>query len=181
MVHFLCSQCFKDQEDHTISMKEFFDLKNKNLCHNWTKSQVDRWDHPALYLDLFLFDYYLSLSMIYRLIGLVGRIFDNGSGDLGSIPGRVIPKTFKMVPDTSLLNNQQYKVRIKGKVEQSRKMCSALPYTYWKRSLLVALDHSRQIYWSTIHSTTKRTWKLLWRTFLTRGRRIINTTGSKNW
>ena len=55
-----------------------------------------------------------------RLIGLVGRVFTNGPGDLGSVPGRVIPKTFKMVLDTSLLNTQQYKERIKGKVEQSR-------------------------------------------------------------
>ena len=44
-----------------------------------------------------------------RLIGLVGRVFANGPGDLGSIPGRVIPKTLKMVLDTSLLNTQQYK------------------------------------------------------------------------
>ena len=57
------------------------------------------------------------------LIGLVGRVFVNGPGDLGSIP-----KTLKMVLDTSLLNTQQYKVRIKGKVEQSRERSSALPY-----------------------------------------------------
>ena len=50
------------------------------------------------------------------LIGRVGRVFANGPGDLGSIPSRVIPKTLKMVLDTSLLNTQQYKVRIKGKV-----------------------------------------------------------------
>ena len=34
-----------------------------------------------------------------------------------------------MVLGTSLLNTQQYKVRIKGKVEQSRERSSALPYT----------------------------------------------------
>ena len=34
---------------------------------------------------------------ICRLIGLVGRVFANGLGDLGSIPGCVIPKTLKMV------------------------------------------------------------------------------------
>ena len=62
-------------------------------------------------------------------IGLVGRVFANGLGDLGSIPGRVIPKTLKIVLDTSLLNTQQYKVRIKGKVEQSRERSSTLPYT----------------------------------------------------
>ena len=41
--------------------------------------------------------------------------------DRGSIPGRVIPKTQKMVLDAALLNYQHYKVKIKGKVEQSRK------------------------------------------------------------
>ena len=55
-----------------------------------------------------------------RLIDPVGRVFANEQRDLGSIPGRVIPKTFKMVLDTSLLNAQQYRVRIKGKVEQSQ-------------------------------------------------------------
>ena len=57
-------------------------------------------------------------------------VFANSPGDLCSIPGRVIPKIFeKMVLDTSLLNTQQYKVCIKGKVEQSRERSSALPYT----------------------------------------------------
>ena len=55
------------------------------------------------------------------------RVFVNGPGDLGSIPVRVIPKTLKMVLDTSLLNTQQHKVCIKGKVEQSRERSSALP------------------------------------------------------
>ena len=63
------------------------------------------------------------------LIGLVGSVFTNGPTDLGSIPGRVIPKTLTMVLDTSLLNTQPYKVRIEGKVEQSRERSSTLPYT----------------------------------------------------
>ena len=63
------------------------------------------------------------------LIGLVGKVFANGSGDLDSIPGCIIPKTLKMVLDASLLNTQQYKVGIKGKVEQSWERSSALPYT----------------------------------------------------
>ena len=53
------------------------------------------------------------------------RVFANGPGDLGSIPGRVIPKTLKMELDTSLLNTQHYKVRFKGKVEQSWEWSSA--------------------------------------------------------
>ena len=59
----------------------------------------------------------------------MGRGFANGPVDWGSIPGHVIPKTLKMVLDTSLLNTQQYKARIKGKVEQSRERNSTLPYT----------------------------------------------------
>ena len=77
------------------------------------------------------FDYCLILYVYYinRLIGLVGRVFINDSGDLGSIPGQVIPKTLKMVLVISLLNTQQYKVRIEGKVEQFRERSSDLPYT----------------------------------------------------
>ena len=46
-------------------------------------------------------------------------MFANDPEDLGSIPGRVIPMTLNMVLDTTLLNTQQYKASIKGKVEQS--------------------------------------------------------------
>ena len=49
--------------------------------------------------------------------------------DLSSIPGRVIPKTQKVVLVASLLNTQHYEVRIKGKVGQSWEKSSALPYT----------------------------------------------------
>ena len=52
------------------------------------------------------------------LIGLVVRVFANGPGDRCSVPGCVIPKTLKMVLDTSLLNTQQYKVRIEGKLDK---------------------------------------------------------------
>ena len=57
------------------------------------------------------------------------RAFANGLGDRGSIPGRVILKTQKMVLDAILFSTQHYKVRIKGKVEQSREWSSALRYT----------------------------------------------------
>ena len=66
---------------------------------------------------------------VYMYMHLVDRVFANGPGDVGSIPGRVIPKTLKMVLDTSLLNTQQYKVHIKGKVKQSMERSSTLPCT----------------------------------------------------
>ena len=61
--------------------------------------------------------------------GMMVRVFTNGPGDQGSIPGRVIPKTQKMVLDASLISIQHYKVKIKGKVGQSKERSSALPYT----------------------------------------------------
>ena len=55
-----------------------------------------------------------TLHKDYKRLPVV-RVFANGPGDRGSIPVRVIPKTLKMVIDTSLLNTQKYKVRIKDK------------------------------------------------------------------
>ena len=90
------------------------------------------------------------MIILNQLIGLEGKVFANELCDRGSIPGRVIPKTLKMVFDTSLLNSQQYKVRIKlkwcnpGKGEATKLRCSS----YWKGSLLVALDYGRHFYFT---------------------------------
>ena len=65
-----------------------------------------------------------------------------------------------MVLDTALFNTQQYEVRIKGKVEQSRERSSALPTprccSYRKGSLLLTLDYGRQLTreWSSALSNT---------------------------
>ena len=77
------------------------------------------------------------------------RVFTNGPGDPGSIPGQVIPKTQKMALDATSLNTQHYKVRIKGTVEKSRERSIAPPPTSWcssyrKGSLWVTLNYSRQ-------------------------------------
>ena len=78
---------------------------------------------------------YICTAPLTKLV-----VFTNGPGAWGSIPGRVIPMTQKMVLDASLLNTQHYKVRIKGKVKQSKEieLCPS-PTTwcssYWKGSL----------------------------------------------
>ena len=70
-----------------------------------------------------------NISKDYSDIGIMVRVFANDLGDMGSIPGWVIPNTQKMVLDAFLLNTQRYKVSIKGKVEQPRGKSSALSYT----------------------------------------------------
>ena len=70
----------------------------------------------------------ISISIMPN-IGMMVSVFTNGLGNLGSIPGRVIPKTQKMVLGATLINMQYYKVQIKSKVVQSRERSSTLPYT----------------------------------------------------
>ena len=110
------------------------------------------------------------MIFIYKLIGLVvifclllvREIRD-------SIPGRVIPKTQKMVLDDPLLNIEHYTVWIKGKVEQIRERSSALDY--WKGSLRVALVYGRQLCFirdnsvpRLCHDRTKVQWLYRWET-----------------
>ena len=74
----------------------------------------------------------LDIKFIVRegsFYSYLDRVLANDSRDQGSIPGRLIPKTQKLIPDATLLNTQHYKVRIKGKVEQSKERSSTLPYT----------------------------------------------------
>ena len=57
-----------------------------------------------------------------------------------------------MVLDASLLNTQHYKVRIKGKVKQSREGVAPSPTpwcsSYRKGSLRVTLNYGRQLYFT---------------------------------
>ena len=57
---------------------------------------------------------------------VLGRVFANGPGYRGSIPGRVIPKTKNSVLYAALINTQHYNVRIKSKVLQSRERSPTL-------------------------------------------------------
>ena len=94
-------------------------------CHVWILHGFQSWNpNFVLFWTLFC-NLYFSINC-NLLIGLVGKGFTNALGDLGSIPGHIIPKILKMVLDSSLLNTQQYKVCIKDKVEQSRERSSAL-------------------------------------------------------
>ena len=120
----------------------------KNKCINqWLKKMLKIihfikkafFHYYFLYLLTFHFNpvvlkMYLMISSTLLMcidwaIGLISRVFTNSQRDRGPIPGRVIPKTQKMVLDTTLLNTQHYKIRIKGKVKQPRERSSTLPYT----------------------------------------------------
>ena len=94
--------------------------------------------------------YIYVMNILIPDIGLAVWVFANGPGDQGSIPGRVIPRTQKMVLDASLLNTQHYKVRINVIVEQSREVVAPSPIpwcsSYRKGSLRVTLDYGRQLY-----------------------------------
>ena len=76
-----------------------------------------KFEHASYDITVQFVNHYAIRSVeIHGCFGSVGRVFANDPGDLDSTPGRVIPKTLKMVLHTSLLNTQQYKVRIDGKL-----------------------------------------------------------------
>ena len=92
---------------------------------------------------------YVSTCLSIRLSGLVDWVFVISPRDRGSIRGRVIPKTQKMVLDTSWLNTQYYNAHIEGKAEQSRERSIALSSVEVEgRTLLlrVTLDYGRQLF-----------------------------------
>ena len=81
-------------------------------------------------------------------IGLMVRVFSNDPGDWGSIPGRVISKTQKMIIDISLLNTQHYKVESKWNNPGKGVTPPHTPWyrSYWKGSLRIALAYGRQLF-----------------------------------
>ena len=95
-------------------------IKNKKYSKKLSETYQDSC------LDLFML--YIYIMFIYCIhwillnyISITGSVCSHWSsglsvcqwsGDLGSIPGCILPKILKMVLDTSLLNTQQYKVRI---------------------------------------------------------------------
>ena len=65
----------------------------------------------------------------YWLIGLVGRVFTNDPGDLGSVPGHVLPKTLKwyLIPPCLTLSNIRYVSRVKKSNQRKRVAPSPTP------------------------------------------------------
>ena len=50
------------------------------------------------------------VDVIFQAIDQISSAFVNGPGEWGLIPGRVIPKTQKIVLDASLLYTQHYPI-----------------------------------------------------------------------
>ena len=71
----------------------------------------------------------LILSWILACIGQMSWGFANGPGRPRFNPMSSHTQNYEMVLDAAMLDTQNYKVRIKGKVEQSRKWSNALSYT----------------------------------------------------
>ena len=110
------------------------------------------WDYHFQIISKFSFIYFYPGR--YSII--LGRVFVNIPGDRCPISGRVIPKTQKVVLDTSLLNTQHYKVRFKGKEEQTRERSSVLPYTSVYQLLKRKLSGSPRLRSSILLTSSKK-------------------------
>ena len=105
---------FNNLLTHTVICFQVFLTNTNNLQYG----NMIRIIHSFKYR--FIIQIIHSIRHRHRLFGPVGRVFTND---------HVIPKTLKMVLDTSFLNTQQYNIRMESKVKQSRERSSALPYT----------------------------------------------------
>ena len=96
-------------------------------------------------LCIFLF----ATLILSRIIGLMSRVFANGPGNRGSIPGRVISKTQKwyLMPPCLILSIIRNGSRVKrsnpgrGVVPSTTPRCSS----HWKGSLRFSLEYGRQL------------------------------------
>ena len=81
-------------------------------------------------------------------IGMMARVFTNGPEDLGSIPGRVIPKTQKCYLMSHCLTLGIIRYGSKVKWNSSGKGVAPSPTPWWssyrKGSLWVTIDYGRQ-------------------------------------
>ena len=100
-------------------------------------------------------------KQLYVQIGIMIRVFANGPGDLGSIPGRVMPKTQKwyLMPPCLTLSMIRYGSRVKwvnpgkGVAPSPTPRCSS----YRKGSLRDNLNYSRRLYLLIYKSTIRQT------------------------
>ena len=88
----------------------------------------------------------------YRPISITIRVLTNTLGDKGSIPCWVIPKTQKMVLDTSLLYTQSYKKRTKQLKKMPSENSTACECTRPQRVIAAENSTACECYESTRHA-----------------------------
>ena len=86
----------------------------------------------------------VRVSIPYRPIGIVVRVFVNGLGNGGSIPGRIIPMTQKwyLIPPCLTLSIIRYVSRVKW--SNTRKGEAPQCSSNWKESPRVILNYGRR-------------------------------------
>ena len=130
---------------HIITLSQI--LSTLHFISHLVYHKPTKWDSDNHKLFIYIY-IYIYIYWIHRLIGLVGRVFTNGPGYQGSIPGRVIQKTFKkLVLDTSLLKSQHYISRVKWSNSGKRVALSPTPWSH-----RITLDYSRQLYYFILNS-----------------------------
>ena len=112
------------------------------------------WITSKILLQILNYFYYELIpnfvEFIFKAHWPSGRVFINGLGDWSSIPALVIPKTRKMVFDTSCLTLSI--IRYVSRVKWSNPRKGVAPYptsrcsSYWKWSFWVTLNYSHHLY-----------------------------------
>ena len=87
--------------------------------------------HVYAYICTYMFIYiYIYIQVCIYVFGQACRMFTKGSREWILITHQIIPKTQKLVLNTSLLDTLHYKVCIKDKMDQFREKSCPHPYTF---------------------------------------------------
>ena len=125
-----------------MQLSSFKHSKLKNYEHLKSKQQIIFTSAFSLFVPFQCYHYYyneINFTQVFVILFsrihflqipfFVRRFFQIFTGRSGFNPRSSHTKDSKMVLDAPLLNTHHYKVRIKGKVEQSRQRSRALLYT----------------------------------------------------
>ena len=115
----------KMYSNNIVNFQESTTILNTSTKNIWKLLKASCiYTHTHIYIIYYIYIYIYTHAhthpYIYWVIGLMNRVFANGSS---------YTKDSKMVLDATLFSTQHYKIWINGKVEKSREWCSTLPYT----------------------------------------------------
>ena len=130
---------------NTIKVIREFERIQKKICRHKMSimfNEICIYIYIHIYIYIYIYIYVCVLIPAHCLMGIV---FANGPGDLGSIPGRVISKTREMLLDTSLLNST-----LTGKLTARCNLASYPRYLFFIGGVLpFSRKHSQRIVNST--------------------------------
>ena len=158
---FMCVYIYTYESKYECKSNSMKKAEKQNNPNKWIYCDVKSMSNVSVsitFIKTLILNSPIWIILFFCFIGLVGRVFANGPGDLGSIQVTSYQRLLEwyLIPPGLTLTNIRYVSRGKwsnpgkGVVPSPTPWCSS----YWKGSLLVTLDYSRQLSYLLIYIYT---------------------------